>query len=164
VPNRRSSPGKQMNDNHQHSRAGNVSGILCGLTIASLVFVPEGQAQVTGYGRSSAPIYGGTGISAAPANPYRPMEGTFAAAHKAADGTPCISVSPFPRPQIINPKIIDQAVIVNNACGQPIRVQVCYAESSDCIIVPLNGYEKLQRVLGIASGSKSFRYEYRELF
>jgi hypothetical protein len=59
---------------------------------------------------------------------------------------------------------MDQIVIVNNVCGQSIKVQVCYAGSSNCIIVPLNGYQKLQRVLGIAANSASFRFEYRELY
>ena len=67
-------------------------------------------------------------------------------------------------PQIVNPKIMDQIVIVNNVCGQSIRVQVCYAGRPDCIEVSLNGYQKLQRTLGIAAGSTNFRYEYRELF
>jgi hypothetical protein len=92
------------------------------------------------------------------------MPGTYAPAHKAMDGTPCISVHPSSHPQTVNPKIMDQIVIVNNVCGQSIKVQVCYAGSSNCIIVPLNGYQKLQRVLGIAANSASFRFEYRELY
>ena len=92
------------------------------------------------------------------------MEGTFAPNHKTPDGKLCISVHPSAQPQIINPKIMDQIVIVQNICGQSIRVQVCYVGSSDCIIVSLNGYQKLQRVLGITSGSTPFRFEYRELF
>jgi hypothetical protein len=92
------------------------------------------------------------------------MQGTYAPAHKGPDGATCITVRPSTRPQIINPKIIDQIVTVNNSCGQFIKVQVCYAGSSDCIEVSLNGYQKLQRTLGIDPGSKNFRYEYRELF
>jgi hypothetical protein len=91
------------------------------------------------------------------------MQGTFADYHRTPDGKPCIMVSPSVHPQIINPKIIDQIVTVNNICGQSIRVQVCFADSSDCIIVPLEGYQRLQRVLGIAT-TTVFKYEYRELF
>jgi len=121
------------------------------------------EAQVSGYGRSSAPLYGGIGMATRPANPYPPMQGTFADYHRTPDGKPCISVNPSVHPQIINPKIIDQIVIVNNICGQSIRVQVCFADSSDCIIVPLEGYQRLQRVLGIST-TTVFKYEYRELF
>jgi hypothetical protein len=92
------------------------------------------------------------------------MEGTFAPNHKSPDGKACISIHPSAQPQKINPKIIDQIVMVNNSCGQSIKVQVCYAGSSDCIIVSLIGYQKLQRILGIAAGSTIFRFEYRELF
>jgi hypothetical protein len=134
-----------------------------GLIIGSLLFATHVHAQVTGFGRSSAPIYGGTGIAAQPASPFQPMQGTFAAAHKTSDGKPCISVSPSARAQAVNPKIIDQVVLVNNVCGQPIKVQVCYPKSSDCITVALEGFQKLQRILGIGS-SPAFAYEYRELF
>ena len=144
-------------------RTDHVARLLYSLAVVCLICTPSAHAQVSGYGRSSAPISGGTGVSPTPANPYTPMQGTYAPAHKGLDGTPCISVRPSTRPQIANPKIIDQIVTVNNSCGQSIKVQVCYAGSSDCINVSLNGNQKLQRILGIA-GSTSFRYEYRELF
>ena len=150
--------------NHNASpRTDHVARLLCGLAVACLVCAPSAHAQVSGYGRSSAPIYGGTGIATTP-DRIPPMQGTYAPAHKGPDGTTCITVRPSTRPQIINPKIIDQIVTVNNSCGQFIKVQVCYAGSSDCIEVSLNGYQKLQRTLGIDPGSKNFRYEYRELF
>jgi hypothetical protein len=153
----------RMSDNHLPGYICRIAGILCGLTIALPALAPGVRAQVSGYGRSSAPITAGTGVSAAPTNPFPPMQGTYAPAHKAMDGTPCISVHPSSHPQIVNPKIIDQAVIVSNVCGQSIKVQVCYAGNSDCIVVSLSGYQKLQRVLGIGN-SNAFRFEYRELY
>jgi hypothetical protein len=155
---------KRMNDDYPLYRFGRIAPALCGLAVACVVSAPDVQAQISGYGRSSAPISGGTGISATPANPFPPMPGTYVPAHKALDGKACISVHPSTRPQIINPKIIDQIVTVNNSCNQSIKVQVCYAGRSDCITVSLSGNQKLQRTLGIAAGSTSFRYEYRELF
>jgi hypothetical protein len=137
--------------------------VLRALLAASLLFATQIRAQVTGYGRSSAPVYGGLGTAPRPVNPYPPMQGTFADSHKTPDGKVCISVHASARPQAINPKIIDQIVLVNNICGQSIRVQICYADSSDCIVVPLEGYQKLQRMLGIGNSS-IFAYEYRELF
>lgn len=137
--------------------------VIRALVAASLLFATQVQAQVTGYGRSSAPVYGGIGTAPRPVNPYPPMQGTFADSHKTLDGKLCISVHASARPQAINPKIIDQLVLVNNICGQSIRVQICYADSSDCIVVPLEGYQRLQRILGIGNSSV-FTYEYRELF
>ncbi|WP_145927680.1 MULTISPECIES: hypothetical protein [Bradyrhizobium] len=153
-----------MNKDHPSGRFGHVSSISCSLVLAALLCASAAQAQIVGFGRSSAPMYGGTGVSPMPANPFPPMKGTYAPAHKAPDGTACISVHPSTHPQVINPKIIDQIVTVNNSCGQSINVQVCYAGSTDCITVALNGYQKLQRILGISAGSTSFRYEYRELY
>jgi hypothetical protein len=122
------------------------------------------QAQDSVLGKTTAPISGGTGVAPQPANPFQGMSGTYAPPHKTPDGRACIEIHPMTRPQTINPKIIDQNVIVNNICGQTISVQICYSGSSDCITVPLTGYQRLQRTLGIASGSTSFRYEYRELY
>jgi hypothetical protein len=137
--------------------------VLGGLIIFQVLFASPVPAQVLGYGRSSPPIYGGTGQAAQP-NPVPAMRGTYEESHKTPDGKPCISVTPTSRSQIVNPKILNQIVMVGNICGQPIRVQVCYIKSSDCIVISLQGYQKLERVLGIGSGSSEFRYEYRELF
>ncbi|WBL80305.1 hypothetical protein I3J27_07750 [Bradyrhizobium xenonodulans] len=122
------------------------------------------QAQQNpGFGKKTAPIYGGTGIATQAANPFQGMSGTFAQAHKTPDGRACISVHPTTRPQMVNPKIIDQVVIVSNVCGQSIKVEICFAGSTDCIIVAMAGYQKVQKILGVASGSATFRYEYHEL-
>jgi hypothetical protein len=128
-----------------------------------LVLAAPASAQVGGYGRSTAPVIGGVGVAPQPASPFRSLEGTFAPNHKTPDGKLCISVHPSTQSQIVNPKVVDQIVLIQNICGQTIRVQVCYAGSSDCIQVSLGSYQKVQRILGIASGARSFRYEYREL-
>lgn len=133
------------------------------IAVTLSLFATQVGAQVSGFGRSSAPISGGVGIVSRPASPYPPLPGTFADRHKTPDGKPCIMVNPSGRAQIVNPRIIDQVITVSNICGQSIKIQVCYAGSSDCIVVPLEGYQRLQRVLGIAS-STVFKYEYRELF
>ena len=153
-----------MNNDYRSRSVGRVVRIACGVATAALLVAPSAQAQVVGFGRSTAPMYGGTGVSPAPANPFPPMKGTYAPPHKAPDGTACISVHPSTHAQVINPKIIDQIVTVNNSCGQSITVQVCYTGSSDCIKVALTGYQKLQRILGISGGSTAFGYEYRELY
>ncbi|MCP3460077.1 hypothetical protein [Bradyrhizobium sp. CCGUVB23] len=131
---------------------------VCSLMVIVQVWILPVHAQVSGYGKPSAPMYGGSSGFTRPANPFLPN-----GAHKTPDGRLCISVHPSAHPQTINPKIIDQIVLVENICGQSIRVQVCYTGSSDCIIVPLAGYQRLQRTLGIASGSTYFRYEFHEL-
>ncbi|MBR0797164.1 hypothetical protein JQ615_17365 [Bradyrhizobium jicamae] len=136
-----------------------------GLSVAvQLACIGLAVAQAPTFGQKTAPIAGGMGIAAKPANPFLGMSGTYAPTHKTPDGRACIAVTPMTHPQIINPKIIDQIVLVNNICGQSIKVQICYAGSTDCIIVPLTGYQRVQRILGVASGSTVFRYEYSELY
>jgi len=134
------------------------------VAIVSSLLATKADAQISDFGRTSPPMYGGSGISTRPSSSTRPMEGTYAPNHKTLDGKLCISVHPLTHPQTINPKIIDQIVLVQNICGQSIRVKVCYVGSSDCIVVPVTGNQKLQRVLGIAAGSTSFQFEYRELY
>ena len=138
------------------------AGVFFGLLLIALT-IPSGSAQ-TQLGKTTAPITGGTGVSAQPPNSFQTMSGTYAPPHKTPDGRACIAVHPMTRAQIINPKIIDQIVIVSNICGQTINVRVCYAGSTDCILVPLGGYQRLQKTLGVGTGSTSFRYEYRELY
>jgi hypothetical protein len=161
-----SSVGKtRMYDVRPLQRIGRVAKakIPTALITASLLLATHVRAQVTGYGRSSAPIYGGIGVAPRPVNPYPPMRGTFADTHKTPDGKLCISVYPSARPQIVNPKIIDQIVTLNNICGQSIRVQVCIADSSNCIVAPLDGYQRVQKILAVAT-SNVFMFDYRELF
>lgn len=121
------------------------------------------DAQTSQFGKTSPPIVGGLGVAPEPANPFRAMTGSYAPNHKTPDGRLCIKVNAMTHPQVVNPKIIDQIVLVENICGQAIQVQVCYAGSRDCVIIPLTGYQRLQRLLGIAS-STAFRFEYRELY
>ncbi|MGV7217911.1 hypothetical protein [Bradyrhizobium sp. UFLA05-112] len=134
------------------------------IVVASSLLAETADAQISGFGRTSQPMYGGSGISTRPSSSIRPMEGTYAPNHKTVDGKLCISVHPLTHPQANNSKIVDQIVLVQNICGDAIRVQVCYAGSTDCIIVPLAGYQKLQRTLGIAAGAPNFQFEYRELY
>lgn len=151
----------KMHDNRSRRSDGYVA--IC-VAIASSLLATTADAQISGFGRTSPPMYGGSGISTRPSSSIRPMEGTFAPNHTTVDGKLCISVNPVTHPQANNPKIIEQIVLVQNICGQSIRVRVCYAGSSDCIVVPLAGYQKLQRLLGIAAGSTNFQFEYRELY
>ncbi|MGY3499918.1 hypothetical protein [Bradyrhizobium sp. USDA 4471] len=138
------------------------ASVACGVLLIALT-IPGRPAQAQ-FGRTTAPIFGGTGVSSQPLNAFQGMAGTYEPPHKTPDGRACITVHPMTRAQIVNPKIIDQIVLLNNICGQSIKVRVCYAGSNDCIVVPLEGYQKLQRTLGVGAGSTSFRYEYRELY
>jgi hypothetical protein len=122
------------------------------------------QAQISGFGRSTAPVFGGTGgMPPPPANPFSTVKGNFPPMHTTVSGQPCISVHARAVAQVADPHIFNHIVLVDNVCGQTIKVQVCYFQSTSCITVAVNGYQKLDRTLGISPGSRDFRYEYREL-
>jgi hypothetical protein len=79
-------------------------------------------------------------------------------------GDHCINIHARSAQHVFNPTIVDHQVLVGNICGQSIKVQVCYYQTSSCITVVVDGYQKVERVLGIAPASmKNFRFEYREI-
>ena len=141
--------------------------IAASVFILASMFSTQGLAQISAFGRSSAPMYGGTGRTPPPpANPFsttKSNSSNFAPIHTTIGGQPCISIHPREVPQIADPHIVNHVVLVDNVCGQSIKVQVCYFQRSSCIMVSVNGYQKLERILGIAPGMTGFRYEYREL-
>ena len=138
--------------------------ILTVIIAAMSLFAMQAQAQVSGFGRSSAPIVGGTGAFPPPPSTSFATKGNFAPMHKTPSGELCIKVNPSVVPQAVNSKIVNHIVLVGNVCGVPIKVQVCYYQSTSCITVALNGYQKLARTLGVSPASMTdFRYEYREL-
>ena len=132
--------------------------------VAVISFSPNSFGQTSAFGQWSSPVIGGTsGMPPPPKNSFS-MTGSFVAGHKTAGGQSCISISGFVQPQIVNSYIFDHQVRINNACGQTIKVQVCYYKRSSCISVTVKGYEKTERTLGISPGAKDFRYEFREFF
>jgi hypothetical protein len=138
--------------------------ILSTVIVAMSLLAAHAQAQVSAFGRTSAPTAGGTaGLPPPAANPFATNQGNFAQAHKTADGKPCIVINPRVVPQISNPRIFNHVVLVGNICGKSLKIRVCYFRSSSCIIVAVKGYEKIEQTLGISPGVADFRYEYREL-
>lgn len=139
--------------------------VALGCIAAVAAFLPVCFAQTSQFGRASAPVIGGTpGMPAPPKNPFQGITGNSIAPHQTTSGRPCIGVLGFARPQTTNPNVMNHQVLVANACGQTIKVKVCYYQETGCITVDVRGYEKVERTLGISAGIKDFRYESRELF
>jgi len=139
--------------------------ILTVIIIVVSLFAMQAQAQVSGFGRSSAPVVGATrGVPPPPSNSFSTIKGNFAPMHKTPSGELCIAVHPSVARQAVNSNIVNHVVLVTNVCGVSIKVQVCYYQSTSCITVALNGYQKISRTLGVSPASMTdFRYEYREL-
>jgi hypothetical protein len=128
------------------------------------VFSTQVRAQTSAFGRTSAPIYGGTTrLPLPPANSFSTSKSGSGGTHTTSSGQACIKIHPSVAPQRPNPKIVNHEVLVVNGCGQTIKVVVCYYQTSNCINVSVGGYQKLERTLGVAPASMAdFRYEYRE--
>jgi hypothetical protein len=84
--------------------------------------------------------------------------------HKDLTGKPCITLIGDTRPQKINPQILDHMVVAKNACGQNIKMKVCYYHSEHCISMNVPAYLQKEAVLGIMPSMRGFRFEYREQF
>jgi hypothetical protein len=84
--------------------------------------------------------------------------------HMGPTGKPCLSVSGFAEPQILNPRIFTHMISAANDCSQTIKMQVCYYHSEHCTPVEVPGYGRKHATLGIMPEMNEFRFEYREQF
>jgi|SRR6516165_4527954 hypothetical protein len=59
--------------------------------------------------------------------------------HTGSNGKPCIALGSHSKSEIVNKNLFEHWITATNSCGQHIELQVCYHESSDCIVmkVPL---------------------------
>jgi hypothetical protein len=83
--------------------------------------------------------------------------------HTGPNGKPCIDLGSYAKPEIINKKLFEHWITATNSCGQHIALQVCYHESSDCIVMKVPPWESQSSVLGIYP-LKDFRYDAKEKF
>ena len=126
------------------------------LVFFTIVLLPHrSAAQTSSFGRSSAPVIGGTsGMPAPPKNSFSTNNGIFEPGHTTPGGRPCVGVLGFSKPQLVNQNIINHQVLISNACGQTIKVRVCYYQRSDCIVVMVKGYEKTEKNTRYCAGYK----------
>jgi len=119
-----------------------------------LILIPAGAAV------PQAPS--GPPVSQNPA--LNPSNDPFARKHLAPTGKPCITMLGDARPQTFNPQIFDHMVLATNACGQMIKVRVCYYHSDHCINLDMPAYSQKEAMLGIMPAMGGFRFEFKERF
>lgn len=73
-------------------------------------------------------------------------------------GRPCLDVEAAARAQVVNPAMVDHVVSVKNNCPRLIRVKVCYFNSERCNELTLQGYKRVDSILGTMRGISTFRY------
>ena len=146
------------NDNHRRMLA---------LLVVLLVWGTGAAAQVTSpMGTDGAATVGSSNGTRPPAQ-LPLLSGTPNAGvktHYSPTGKPCLTVLGSAKPQIINPNIFEHMIIATNDCSRPIKAQVCYYQSQQCIPLDVPGYGRKEVVLGIMPAMNQFRFEYRELF
>lgn len=83
--------------------------------------------------------------------------------HKKPTGVACVEVHAFAQAQIINPKIFDHILVIENGCSAPIGLNMCYYQSKTCLHTTIGGYSRRQQTLGMAPDN-GFRFSYTEDF
>ena len=83
--------------------------------------------------------------------------------HRDALGEPCLSVRPIAKPQVVNPNIYDQMLVILNRCNRPIKIRACYVGSDRCIGKEIPALARVELILGISPMLKYFRYDLKEV-
>jgi len=75
-----------------------------------------------------------------------------------AVGRPCLDVEAAARAHATNKDVIDHVVSVKNNCPRLIKVKVCYFNSEQCNAFDLQGYKRVDTILGTMTKITAFRY------
>lgn len=75
-----------------------------------------------------------------------------------ASNRPCLDVEAAARPHIVNPDVLDHVVSVKNNCPKSIKVKVCYYGSERCNALVVDGYKRVDTILGTMTKIAIFRY------
>jgi hypothetical protein len=99
--------------------------------------------------------------------------------HYDPNGKPCLAISGHAKPQplsqnlfhqdddpktTLNQYIYEHWISANNSCGQSIKVQVCYHNTDDCIVMNVPSWEHAESILGIYPALADFQYDAKEQF
>lgn len=87
-----------------------------------------------------------------------PADQAGASVVRDALGRPCLDVEAAARAHTVNPDMLDHVVSLKNNCPRIIRVKVCYFNSDRCNDVVVQGYKRVDTILGTMRGVKFFRY------
>jgi hypothetical protein len=134
--------------------------------LVALVALTAVSAPALAQNETSRPMVGASGIRAPSeeAPTFGASSSTDILRHRSPIGTPCLTVTGFPRPHVVSPNVYDHVIAAKNSCAQRITIQVCYYKSLDCIPLEVPGGERKEAVLGTLPGAKEFRFDFREKF
>jgi hypothetical protein len=84
--------------------------------------------------------------------------------HMGPTGKPCITIVANARAQMIDTHLFNHIVLASNACGQAIKMKVCYYHSDRCVEMDVPPYSRKETTLGIMPSMRAFRFEAHEQF
>jgi hypothetical protein len=124
------------------------------------------RAQADKPGLSGGSVIGATpGISTDVVSPtVRFGSSQIPQRHMDSNGRPCIYVLGEAKPQVINPTLYDQVLIIHNSCSVPVKLRACYFGTEKCNDFTAAAYANRREIFGIAPNGKDFRFEFREYF
>lgn len=73
-------------------------------------------------------------------------------------GRPCLDVEAASKPHTIDPAMVDHVVSIKNSCARLIRAKVCYYKTDRCNELTIQGYKRIDTILGTMRGVAMFRY------
>jgi hypothetical protein len=91
-------------------------------------------------------------------------EATGVQRHLGPTGKPCLSVKGNGVAEKINPSLFAHMIVAANACGERIKLDVCYYQSRRCVEMDIPPYGRSEMTLGIMPSMSGFRFEFREQF
>ena len=149
---------------HRHTRYKSTTVLVMLLTvITNSIEIPYcgcnalAQAVIRSPGLLGSSALGGTALLGSTDN-------LAARRHRSPTGKFCITAVGGARPQKVNPQIFNHIVLATNACGQEIKINVCYYRSEHCVPIYVPAYSDKEVVLGIMPSMSTFRFEFREVF
>jgi hypothetical protein len=115
---------------------------------------------------SPPPMAGSVG-GVRPPSPVPLLKGSqdmAAKVHTDSSGRACLTVHGTAVAETINPNIFNHLIQISSNCSLPIKLQICYYHTQNCILVVVPAYARKEATLGIMPAMKEFRFEYRERF
>ena len=127
------------------------------------------HAGAQGMAVSPARPAGMSGVVAAQAMAPTPKkfgasQNTDVLRHRDPAGKPCLAIDGSVRAFISNPNLFDHLITATNSCIKPIKMQVCYYRTQQCVAMDVPGRSRKQAILGTLPSVKDFKFEFRERF
>ena len=112
----------------------------------------------------SRPAFGGPSGIVPSAPPVITGASSDILRHRDPAGRPCLMVEGMARAHTLNSHLFDHVIAATNGCAQPIKVQICYFKSQDCVAMEVPGRTRKSRILGMLPAVKDFQFEFHERF